>query len=98
MPSASEIAALADLGGFGLFLFVIVVAAVGLWRQWWVPGWLYRASEKAREIAETQALRNSEAIDKQAAQSKRIAAAIERLAQVVARDGVGGRGSGGPHA
>ena len=56
--------ALADLGGFALFLLAVVIAAVGLYRQWWVPGWLYRSSERAREVAETQAIRNAEALEK----------------------------------
>ena len=57
-------AQLADLGGFALFLLVIVIAAVGLYRQWWVPGWVYRAERESRQTAETQATRNAEAIEK----------------------------------
>lgn len=55
---------LADLGGFALFLLTIVVAAVGLYRQWWVPGWVYRQERDARIVADTQALRNAESIEK----------------------------------
>ena len=55
---------LADLGGFALFLLVVVTAAVGLFRQWWVPGWVYRAERDARLTAETQATRNAEALQK----------------------------------
>ena len=36
---------LADLGGFALFLLHIAIDGLGLLRQWWVPGWLYRALE-----------------------------------------------------
>jgi len=56
--------ALADLGGFALFLFTVVTAAVGLHRQWFVPGWVYRQEREARQIAETQAIRNAEALEK----------------------------------
>ena len=31
---------LADLGGFALFLLLLVVIGVGLFRRWWVPGWI----------------------------------------------------------
>lgn len=55
---------LADLGGFALFLLVVIVAAVGLYRQWWVPGWVYRQERDGRQTAETQALRSAEAIEK----------------------------------
>ena len=72
MPSPELAAQLADLGGFALFLLVLSIAAVGLWRQWWVPGWLYRQEVESRKTAETQALRNAEA--------------LEKLARSVARD------------
>lgn len=32
-------------GGFALFLGLIVLIGVGLWRQWWVPGFWYRAKD-----------------------------------------------------
>lgn len=40
--------AAADLGGFALFLVLLIVIGVGLWRRWWVPGWLYL--EKASDV------------------------------------------------
>lgn len=55
---------LADLGGFALFLLTVVGAAVGLHRQWIVPGWVYRQERDSRQTAETQALRNVEALEK----------------------------------
>lgn len=55
--------AAADLGGFALFLAVVIVAAGGLWRKWWVPGWLYQQEVDARKVAETQATRNAEALE-----------------------------------
>lgn len=55
---------LADLGGFALFLLTVVIAAVGLFRQWWVPGWVFLAEREARLTAETQATRNAEALQK----------------------------------
>jgi hypothetical protein len=56
--------ALADAGGFALFLLIVVVAAVGLWRQWWVPGWLWKQERSQRITAEIQAVRNGEALEK----------------------------------
>jgi hypothetical protein len=55
--------AAADVGGFALFLAVVIVVAAGLWRKWWVPGWLYQQEVDARKIAETQATRNAEALE-----------------------------------
>jgi len=55
---------LADLGGFALFLLVVTVAAVGFHKRWIVPGWIYQQERDARQLAETQALRNAEALDK----------------------------------
>lgn len=55
--------ALADLGGFALFLLVVAIAAVGLHRRWIVPGWVYQQEREAREKAETQAERNAEMLE-----------------------------------
>ena len=69
--------ALADLGGFALFLLTVAVAAVGLHRRWIVPGWVYQQEREARQTAETQAIRNAEA--------------LEKLARAVTRDVVKSR-------
>lgn len=57
--------ALADLGGFALFVLTVATGVVGLHRQWIVPGWAWRAEREAREKAETQAVRNAEALEKE---------------------------------
>ena len=64
--------AIADLGGFALFIGCILIGGIGLYRKWWVPGWLYEREVEARKVAETQALRNAET--------------LEKLARAVARD------------
>ena len=64
MFSPEQVKAFSDLGGFALFLLVVGVAAVGLHRQWIVPGWVYRQEREARQTAETQAIRNAEALEK----------------------------------
>ena len=51
-------ASLADLGWAVLFLFVVVFVVAGLGRQWWVPGWVYRAACERAEKAEKQLERN----------------------------------------
>jgi hypothetical protein len=56
--------ALADIGGFALFLLTVVTAGIGLFRRWWVPGWLFDREVEARKIAETQATRNAEALER----------------------------------
>jgi cytoskeletal protein RodZ len=71
---------LADLGGFALFLLLLVVIAVGLFRQWWVPGYMYRQERADREKADVQATRNVEALERQNRISVRIATANERNA------------------
>lgn len=75
--------ALADIGGFALFLLTVVVAAVGFHRQWIVPGWVYRQEREARTTAEVQATRNAEALQK-------LARAVSREPR---RDDTGGRRS-----
>ena len=72
MPTPELAAALADLGGFALFMLALAIAGIGLYRRWWVPGWIYEREVEARKVAETQALRNAET--------------LERLARSVARD------------
>ena len=62
MPTPELARTLADLGGFALFLLLIVVIGVGLFREWWVPGYLYQRERHARELAETQAERNAKSI------------------------------------
>lgn len=42
---------LADLGGFALFLLLVVVIGVGLLRKWWVPGWLFAERTVERDAA-----------------------------------------------
>jgi hypothetical protein len=64
MPTPELAKSLVDIGGAALFLFTIALIAVGLWRQWWVPGWLYRLEREARERADVQAIRNAEALEK----------------------------------
>lgn len=52
---------LADIGGMALFLLHIVVDAVGLYRQWWVPGWMWRGvvGENLELKAELKATRET---------------------------------------
>lgn len=45
--SPDSLSALADLGWATLFLGTVVIIAVGMLRQWWVPGWIYRERERA---------------------------------------------------
>lgn len=55
---------LADLGGFALFLLVVVVAGVGLFKQWVVMGWTYRQERDARIASENREEKTVEAIEK----------------------------------
>lgn len=71
MVSPELISALTDLGGLGLFLLFVVVAAVGLYRQWWVPGWIFKRTDTAREQAEAE-------VKKQARSVARLTLALSR--------------------
>jgi hypothetical protein len=53
-----------DLGLAGIIVLIALVAIVGLARQWWVPGWLYRQEREGRIVSDTQAVRNAEALEK----------------------------------
>jgi hypothetical protein len=55
MPfSPDQIKALSDLGGFALFLATIILAVLGIWRRWVVPGWLFDEEHRARVSAELE--------------------------------------------
>ena len=65
MPISPDLLkALSDLGGTTLFVGVVIVAAIGLYRQWWVPGWLFRAEREARLRAEREAKANSATVSR----------------------------------
>lgn len=70
--------ALSDIGGFALFILVVLVAAVGLYRRWWVPGWLYDQERQARLVAEAQAERNATALAAVVPVMRRILRAVTR--------------------
>ena len=71
MPTPEQVAAFADLGGFALFLLVDALVGAGFLRGWIVPGFIYQQEREAREKAEIQAARNSEALEKLARSASR---------------------------
>ena len=72
MPSPELAKQLADLGGLALFLAHILVDAIGLFRRWWVPQWVY--------ADQRQALLDSEA------EVKRLTRSVARLPLALARE------------
>lgn len=70
-----------DLGLAGIIVLIVVVAAVGLARQWWVPGWMYRQEREARITAETQAVRNSESLATSASAYSEVSKALADLSK-----------------
>lgn len=43
----------ASIGGWGLFLSLTIFLIVGVFRGWWVPGWMYRKqAETLKEAME----------------------------------------------
>lgn len=73
--------ALAEAGPVAILLVGIGALTIGFVRGWVVPGWLWRQERDQREKAETQAERNTDAIEA-------IAAAVK--ASLDARDRPGG--------
>ena len=54
MPSAEQLKALSDAGGFALFLGFVIAAAIGLWRGWWVPGFIALRDQKRADRLEAE--------------------------------------------
>lgn len=67
----------ADAGPVALLIFGIAAIVLGAIRGDWVPGWLFKQEREQRLKAETQAERNTEALEAVAATVK---AALERRA------------------
>lgn len=70
-----------DLGLAGIIVLLVVVAAVGLARQWWVPGWIYRQERDARIVSDTQAVRNAESLAKSAEAYAELSTALADLSK-----------------
>lgn len=51
--------AISNLGGLALLALFVAVAAVGLYRSWWVPGWIYQDERKKRLASEGQERRTA---------------------------------------
>jgi len=68
----ADVKTLVDLGGLALFVAFVVAAGMGLFRQAWVPGWLWRRERERRESAE--------------AEVKKQAATISRLSRQLASE------------
>ena len=54
---------LADLGSWGLLVLTWALLAVGYFRKWYVPGWLYDALREDWRILRDQGDRNSKALE-----------------------------------
>lgn len=44
----------AALGGWSLFIGLVIVIVLGAFKGWWVPGWLYRTQAKTLDEAMAQ--------------------------------------------
>lgn len=49
-----DLTALDNATGFALFAFTVFTVAVGVWRKWIVPGWIYQQEVDRRQLAEAQ--------------------------------------------
>ena len=64
MPTPDLISSLTDLGGLGLFVGFVVLATYGLFRQLWVPGWLYKRERERRLEAEGEVAKQAATVAK----------------------------------
>lgn len=63
-PSPADLVqTLEDLGGWGAFLFLVIVIGLLLWRRGWVPGWIYQDERDRRMKAEAQLESNIRALE-----------------------------------
>jgi hypothetical protein len=51
-----------ELGGWTVVMFIIILATVGLFREWWVPGPYWRREREKREAAERREEQNAIAL------------------------------------
>jgi hypothetical protein len=77
VPTPAQAQEIANLGAFGLFVFVVIFVGAGLYRRWWVPGWVWEQDRAARIVAETQAERTVVALE---ANSRALAEAVREVA------------------
>lgn len=42
---------MSEVGGFALFLGLVALAGLGLWRRWWVPGFWFDEKDAALKAA-----------------------------------------------
>lgn len=54
---------LADLGAFALLILTWALLAIGYFRKWFVPGWLYDTLREDWRILRDQGDRNSKALE-----------------------------------
>jgi hypothetical protein len=54
---------LADLGAFALLVLTWSLLAVGYFRKWYVPGWLYDSLREDWRILRDQGDRNAKALE-----------------------------------
>jgi hypothetical protein len=71
--------AIADIGGWAAFLALVALIGVGGVRRWWVFGWIYDRSEKARETSDTQAERNADSLETSSKALDGMAKSYDRL-------------------
>jgi hypothetical protein len=71
--------ALVNGGAVVMLVALVIVVFVGLYRRWWVPGWMFDRSEARAEKADTQAERNAESLEVMAKAHDRIAQRLDSI-------------------
>ena len=71
MLTPEQVAQLTDLGATGLLIMVVAGILIGLFRQWWVPGWIWRQLRADWQTLRDQADRNAKAIEMLADEARR---------------------------
>jgi hypothetical protein len=79
VPDPTALKALADAGGWTVALTTWVFIAIGLWKRWWVPGWLWFQERTERLKSDAQAEANAKAIIELVGSGKDIRRAVRSI-------------------
>ena len=79
MPTPADAKALVDLGSTVILVLLIILIFVGLFRRWWVPGYLYDELREDWRKLRDQGDQNAKALEKNAEAQASIALAVKAM-------------------
>jgi hypothetical protein len=71
VPTPELAQQLVDIGSTALLVFLVVLIFVGLFRRWWVPGWMYDRLEQDWKLLRDQTDRNAKVLEAMADREQR---------------------------